>query len=59
MTDSDGLAREAWWPAVATLISVSERGKYELDKDLLDRISVADLDISTMGARWMADVLSS
>jgi hypothetical protein len=59
MTDSGGLAREAWWPAAETLISVSERGGDELDKDLLNRISIADLDVSTMGARWMADVLSN
>jgi hypothetical protein len=59
MSDHGELAREAWWPVVETLISVSEHGEYNLDKDLLDRVSLASFDVNSVGARWMADVLSN
>ena len=58
MSDPNGPARETWWPAVEILISASENAKSELDRDLLDRISVAGFDVKSAGAQWMADVLS-
>lgn len=58
MSDAGGPAREAWWPAVEVLISVSEHADSTLDRDLLDRVSVAGFDVRSVGARWMADVLS-
>jgi hypothetical protein len=59
MSDAGGLAREAWWPAVEMLISVSQHSDSTVDKDLLDRVSVAGFDVRSVGAQWMADVLSN
>lgn len=56
MSDAGGTARETWWPAVEVLIAVSEDST--VDKDLLGRVSVAGFDVRSVGARWMADVLS-
>lgn len=59
MSDHGEFERETWWPVVETLIFVSEHGEYSLDRDLLDRVSVASFDVNSVGARWMADVLSN
>ena len=59
MPNPCGPAREAWWPAVEVLISVSEHAESTLDSSLLDMVSAADFDVKSVGARWMADVLSS
>jgi hypothetical protein len=60
MSDQDGSARAAWWPAIQTLISVSEHDeRLQLDENLLDRVAGPTFDAEEAVARWMVDVLSS
>jgi hypothetical protein len=60
MSDQDGSVRAVWWPAIQTLISVSEQDEQlQLDEDLLDRVAGPTFDAGEAIARWMADVLSS
>jgi hypothetical protein len=59
MSDQDGPDRAAWWPAIQTLISVSEHDKQmQLDEDLLGRVAGPSFDAEEAVSRWMADVLS-
>lgn len=59
MSDQDGSVRAAWWPAIQTLISVSEHDEQlQLDEDLLDRVTGPTFDAGEAVARWVADVLS-